>query len=220
MLAIMPGQDADAFGELWTDAGVRQAMSEQQETMPVFASAPRIVKQGLIFPYLAGADFVRWFSRQYPDTVPFGPRLPASTEHILRPERYRIGDLPVELRFVDADNAVYTDDLGQFEIQILLTDWTESESVATAGAFGWAGDRYAVFDTGGDYALVWWTVWDDERSAARFYSTVSDEWSDRHITGRTHSVERVEVAGHPGVVFAYYPDGWERGPNLPRVEVH
>jgi hypothetical protein len=170
MLAILPGQDSDAFGDLWTDAGVRQAMSEQQQRMPVFAAAPRIIKEGLVFPYLAGADFVRWFSRQYPDTVPFGPRLPASTEHILRPERYRVGDLPVDLRFVEAENAVHTDDLGQFEIQLLLTEWTGSESVATGGAFGWAGDRYAVFDVGGENALVWWTVWDDERSAERFWN--------------------------------------------------
>ena len=219
MLAIMPGRDADAFGALWTDAGVRQAMSEQQQTMPVFAAAPRIIREGLVFPYLAGADFVRWFSAQYPDTVPFGPRLPASTEQILRPERYRLGDQPVNLEFVEAEDAVYTDDLGQFEIQILLTEWTESESVATGGSFGWAGDRYAVFDTGGDHALVWWSVWDDDRSAERFFSIVQDEWSGRRVDGRSHSVRRVDVGDNPGVVFAYYPEGWERGPDLPRVSV-
>lgn len=219
MLAIMPGQEVDAFGELWTDAGVRQAMSRQQQSMPVFAAAPRIIREGLVFPYLAGADFVRWFSRHYPDTVPFGPRLPASTEHILRPDRYRIGDMPVDLRFDAAEDAFHTDDLGQFEIQILLTDWTESESVATAGAFGWGGDRYAVFETDGDHALVWWSVWDDERSAERFFTIVRDEWSGRVSNGRTHSVERVDVDGRPGVVFAYYPDGWERGENLPAVSV-
>jgi len=219
MLAIMPGQDADDFGNLWTDAGVREMMSQQQEAMPVFAAAPRIIKEGLIFPYLAGADFVRWFSRHYPDTVPFGPRLPASTEHIIRPERYRIGDLPVVLSFVDAEDAFYTDDLGQFEIQVLLTDWTESESVATAGAFGWGGDRYAVFETDGSYALVWWTVWDDERSADRFFDIVRDQWSGRAASGRSHAVERVEVAGRPGVSFAYYPEGWTRAGNLPRVTV-
>lgn len=126
MLAIMPGQDTDALGDLWTDQGVREMMREQQQQMPVFAAAPNIIKEGLVFPYLAGADFVRWFSRQYPDTVPFGPRLPASTEHILRPERYRIGDMPVTMSFIEADDAVYTDDLGQFETQILLTEWTRS----------------------------------------------------------------------------------------------
>ena len=110
--------------------------------MPVFAAAPRILKDGLIFPYLAGADFVRWFSNQFPDTVPFGPRMPQSTEQILRFDRYRVGDTPLELVFSEDDGALHTDNLGQFEIQILLTEWTSSESTARGGAFGWAGDRY------------------------------------------------------------------------------
>ena len=55
--------------------------------MPVFAAAPLVIREGLVFPYLAGADFVRWFMEDYPDTVPYGDRLPASTEHILHPER-------------------------------------------------------------------------------------------------------------------------------------
>lgn len=219
MLAIMPDQDPDAFGELWTDAGVRQMMNDQQQRMPVFAAAPRIIKEGLVFPYLAGADFVRWFSRQYPDTVPFGPRLPASTEHILRPERYRDGDMPVNLRFVEAENAEYTDDLGQFEIQLLLTEWTGSESVGTGGSFGWAGDRYAVFETGSDHALVWWTVWDDQRAAERFYTIVLEDVSNRSFDGRSRSVQQLEVGGHPAVAYAYYPEGWERAQDLPRVTV-
>jgi hypothetical protein len=220
MLAIMPDQDPDAFGELWTDAGVRQMMNDQQQRMPVFAAAPRIIKEGLVFPYLAGADFVRWFSRQYPDTVPFGPRLPASTEHILRPERYRDGDMPVNLRFVEAENAEYTDDLGQFETQLLLTEWTGSESVGTGGSFGWAGDRYAVFDADGDDALVWWTVWDDQRAAERFYTIVLEDVSNRSFDRRSRSVEQLEVGGHPAVAYAYYPEGWERAENLPRVTVN
>jgi hypothetical protein len=220
MLAIMPGQDADAFGDLWTDAGVRQAMNDQQQRMPVFAAAPRIIKEGLVFPYLAGADFVRWFSREYPDTVPFGPRLPASTEHILRPERYRAGDMPVTMTFVDADEAVYTDNLGQFETEILLTEWTGSESVASGGSFGWAGDRYAVFEAGEGHALVWWTVWDDTRSADRFYGIVLDEVTSEPVAGRLRSVERVDIGGHPGVMYAFFPEGWERAQDIPRVNVN
>lgn len=194
-------------------------MSQQQEQMPVFAAAPRIIKEGLVFPYLAGADFVRWFTRQYPDTVPFGTRMPASTEHILRPERYRIRDLPIELKFDEVEDAVYTDDLGQFEIQLLLTEWTGNESVATSGAYGWAGDRYAVFEVGEDHALVWWTVWDDEPSAERFWDVIQRPVAARATEGRASFVERVEVEGRPGVMYAYYPEEWERGRDLPGVTV-
>jgi hypothetical protein len=220
MLAVMPEQDADDFGDLWTDVGVRQMMTQQQARMPVFAAAPRVIKEGLVFPYLAGADFVRWFSRTYPDTVPFGPRLPASTEQILRPEQYRAGDWPVNLRFVDADDALYTDDLGQFETQLLITEWTGNEPIGASGATGWAGDRYAVFETSGDFALVWWIVWDDQPAADRFFAIVSRDVSTRQIQGRERSVDRVDVEGHPGVVYADYPEGWQRARDLPHVAVN
>jgi len=217
MLAVMPGQDADAFGNLWTDVGVRQMMSEQQQRMPVFAAAPRIIKEGLIFPYLAGADFVRWFSRAYPDTVPFGSRLPASTEHILQPEQYRAGDWPVALSFVESEVAVYTDDLGQFETQLLLAEWTGNDPIGVSGATGWAGDRYAVFETGGDYALVWWTVWDDQPAADRFFAIVSRDVGSRQTDGHSRTAEQLEVGGRPAVLYAFYPEGWERAQDLPRV---
>jgi len=185
--------------------------------MPVFASAPRIIKEGLIFPYLAGADFVRWFTEQYPDTVPFGPRLPTSTEHIMRPDQYGDGDAPISLQFVEADDAVYTDDLGQFETEILLTDWSGSESVAARGAFGWGGDRYAVFPVGDEHALVWWTVWDDERAAERFLGIVRDNLPDLQASGWSHVVRRADQGTLPGVVFAYFPADWDRSESLPGV---
>ena len=97
LIVMLPGQDLTQLGSLWDRA--RASIRQQEAAMPVLASAPRFIREGLIFPYLAGADFVRWFSQAYPDTVPYGPRLPRSTEQILHPERYRSGDEPVFLMF-------------------------------------------------------------------------------------------------------------------------
>ncbi len=217
MLALMPGQSPDAFGDLWTDEVVRSRMDQMAEEMPVFAATPRILKDGLIFPYLAGADFVRWFSNAFPDTVPFGPRLPESTEQILRFDRYRVGDSPVSLSFVEQENASHTDDLGQFQIEILLAEWTKSESTAKGGAFGWAGDRFAVFQSDAGGALVWWTVWDDERAAERFSGIVASAWREDRREGYDHTIARMDFEGRFGVVFAHFPEGWARANDLPRV---
>jgi hypothetical protein len=94
---VFPEMDLESLGQSWGDYW--RAVREQQERMPVFASAPLVIRETLVFPYLAGADFVWWFARTFTDTVPFGPRLPQSTEHILHPERYRSGDDPVALAF-------------------------------------------------------------------------------------------------------------------------
>ena len=217
MVEMLPGGSLDALEDFWGQA--RSAIRQQQRQMPVFSTAPLVIQEGMIFPYLAGADFMRWFGRQYPDTVPYGSLLPASTEHILHFDRYRSGDAPLDLVYPDAEQAVYDDGLGEFEIRILLTELTGSESVGSAGAFGWAGDRYAVFETGGGHALVWWSIWDTERYAERFWSILAREWEQRARDGRRYTVERVELDGRAGVLLIDAPIGWSRWRNPPRVSV-
>ncbi len=216
--ALMPDRDYNAMPEFWRS--YRQALKQQHELMPVFSSAPLVIRESLVFPYLAGADFVRWFRREHGDTVPFGPRLPTSTEHILHPDRYRSGDAPVALRFVDAGPALYEDGLGEFETRILLTELTGSESTGSAGALSWGGDRYAVFPTpSGEYALVWWSVWDTERAANRFATLLKRVWPERAALQRRYTIDRVSIDGHEGVRLVDAPAKWADWANPPGVVV-
>jgi hypothetical protein len=215
--AMMPDQDHDAMPDFWQE--FRRTIREQQDRMPVFNRAPAVIREGLIFPYLAGADFVRWFAREYPDTVPFGSRLPQSTEHVLHPERYREGDMPVALGFEGAPVPVYDDGLGEFEIRVLVTQLSGSESIGNSSALGWAGDRYGVFPAGEDHALVWWTVWDSEKAARRFAMVMEREWGKRSRDGRRHSVNLSEIGGLPAVVLVDAPQSWEGWRAIPRVRI-
>jgi hypothetical protein len=49
---------------------VRQMIRDQQGSMPVFASAPTILQETLIFPYLTGAEFMRRFKQEAPGQSP------------------------------------------------------------------------------------------------------------------------------------------------------
>jgi hypothetical protein len=215
LTALMPGQDYDAMPDFWQE--FRRTVRAQQDLMPVFSSAPAIVREGLIFPYLAGADFVRWFSKEFRDTVPFGRRLPASTEQVLHPERYREGDGPVGLAFPAGAAPVYDDGLGEFEIRVLLTELSGSESVGSAGALGWAGDRYGVFRAGGTHALVWWTVWDTERAAQRFAVLLERDWAKRARPERRYEVRRATIAGRSAVGLVDAPPGWSGWRQVPEA---
>ncbi|HXV85110.1 MAG TPA: hypothetical protein VD793_00345, partial [Gemmatimonadales bacterium] len=126
LTALMPDQDYSQLPDFWSE--FRRSVRAQQDRLPVFGAAPAVIREGLIFPYLAGADFVRWFTREFPDTVPFGPRLPTSTEQILHPERYRERDQPVPLWTDGSLLAVHEDGLGEFETRLLLTQLSGSES--------------------------------------------------------------------------------------------
>lgn len=216
LAAMLPGHKYDTMPEFWRE--FRRTIRAQQDRMPVFNAAPTIIREALIFPYLAGADFVRWFVREYPDTVPFGRRLPVATEHILYPERYRQRDMPVSLRFVGRTAPLHHDGLGQFETRILLTELSGSESIGAAGALDWGGDQYGVFLANGDYALVWWTVWDRDRAAERFAQLLEREWPKRARPGRRHRVELTRVDTLPAVNLVDAPDEWDGWESVPGVE--
>jgi hypothetical protein len=216
LVAIMPEQNYDTMPDFWE--AFRKSVRAQQAKMPVFRSAPAIVREDLIFPYLAGADFVRWFRRTYPDTVPFGRRLPQSTEQILFPERYRAGDDPVALTFRGGPEPVYQDDLGAFETRVLLTQLSGSEATGIATARGWAGDQYAVFKGGSGYALVWYSVWDSDQAAEAFAGLLDRAWPDRAGAGRSSQVTREVVGGRPGVRLVDAPASWPGWRAPPPVE--
>ena len=213
--AMIPGQDINMIPDFWET--YREQIRAGQEQMPVFNTAPRIVQETLIFPYLDGAIFSNWFQQNYPDTVPYGPRLPVSTEQILHPAKYREADLPVRLRFEDTAALMYQNGLGEFETKIMLQELTGSMSVGTAGALGWDGDQYGVFVDGDDKALVWWTVWDNERLADRFEELLASAWTKRARPGRRFEVARGTLAGQAAVRLIDAPGSWSGWSDPPAV---
>ena len=217
---LMPEQRPETLppGWFWRQ---REVASQQQAQMPEFAQAPPWLRETLIFPYLGGAEFIRWFERQYPGKQPYGALMPTSTEQILDPTRYAAGDQPRSLVFEPpaGDTVVYEDDLGEFEIRLLLTQLLGSEDRAATFASGWAGDRYRVLG-GRAHALVWYTAWDDGPAADRFADGLRRGWEKRWPGGpadRRSEIARLTVAGRPAVRLVDAPVGWAGWKSLPQV---
>jgi hypothetical protein len=217
LIAMFDEERLRELGSFWGD--VRAMIRNEQEQMPVFAAAPLILREGLLFPYLAGADFLRWFGENHPDTVPWGPRLPQSTEQILYPDRYHTADAPVTLRFGPAPHAgevLYEDTWGQFETRIILSERTGSESLANAGALGWEGDRFAVFRHATGDALVWWSVWETPQAAEKFAAMLERSWGR---DARRWAVRREQVSGLAAAVLVDAPPAWPGWETLPGVTI-
>ncbi|MBA3658575.1 MAG: hypothetical protein H0W67_03155, partial [Gemmatimonadales bacterium] len=140
---LAPEQGVTRSPEFWQL--YRDQIRTQQRAMPVFARAPLIVRRALIFPYLEGAEFMRWWREQRPDSVPFGPRMPLSTEQILHPERYQRGDEPLAVTLPPDPAALHEDVLGESEIRVLLANLAGRSEVNGNLALGWGGDRYRVY---------------------------------------------------------------------------
>jgi hypothetical protein len=218
---LMPEQKPDTFpvGWFWK---MRTVMAQQQAQMKEFTRAPLWLREGLVFPYLGGADFNVWFRQKY-----FGrsvlDSMPRSTEQILHPERYAAADEPTELIFASAgpDTVDYEDNLGEFETRLLFQQHLGDEVLAANLATGWDGDRYQVLGPKSD-VLVWYSIWDDAAAASRFAAGLGRAWGKRRAggpAGRRAEIKQLTVGGRPVVRLVDAPSSWTGWNNLPTVRL-
>lgn len=204
--------------------GVREMIRSEQASMPKFAAAPTLLQETLLFPYIAGAEFVRQFKRVRPGEVPYAPA-PASTEQILHPEKYldSLPDLPTRVTLGAPRGAelVHEDNLGEFETRLFLYEHIKDIGGASAAAAGWDGDRYQLVQVGGGTGIVWLSVWDDAGEASEFRDRMERMVERRFATprgaggagstrtwtvnGRTLQLEQRELGGRAVVIWEDLP---------------
>ena len=198
----------------------RDQIKTAQTSMPVFRSAPLVLQEGLIFPYLGGAEFMRWWAMQGKGPLPRPDELPRSSEQVLHPDRYASGDEPVPVRFAAADSGVlYEDTMGELELQVWTTVMRGGGEVITGLANGWGGDRFRVYRTADGPALVHFTVWDDSVAARRFAGGPAQRFLERPRAGYRTTVDRLSLDGHPAVRMVRAPAAWARWADLPTAEL-
>ena len=191
-----------------------------QASMPVFARAPLVVREALVFPYLAGAEFMHWWEGSpLRDTVPYGPRMPVSTEQILFPDRYARGDVPADLRFTSGPDPVYQDVLGEGEVRVLMASLAGAKEIKAGNPSGWGGDRYRVYQTPAGPALVWYVVWDDNRSSERFASTYGGRLRTTARKGYRATLDTMDLEGRPAMRYVLAPEGWEGWREIPPASI-
>jgi len=190
---------------------VRQMIRDNQASMPIFAGAPLVMQETLIFPYLSGAEFIKTYTdREH--GVPY-QHMPVSTEQILHPATAYFGheDMPLHVRFnaIPSITHVYDNDLGEFETRLFLYQHLDNQDDATRGAAGWAGDRYEVFRTATGEGIAWATAWDSRSDAADFYELarkVADlRTKGESGKGRVIRVTTSEIGGRPMVLYVDAP---------------
>lgn len=217
---LAPGQNVGANPEFW---GLyrEQVQQQQQSSMPIFAQAPLVIRESLIFPYLAGAEFMYWWKRSpLRDTVPYGPRMPVSTEQIRFPDRYLRGDAAVRLALPPSSQVIQEDVLGESEIRVLMARLAGARELRPGGPIGWGGDRYRVFPTPAGPALVWYVVWDDTRSAERFTWGYGGKLRSTSRKGYRTALESFELEGKPAMRYVLAPISWEGWEEIPKVSVN
>jgi hypothetical protein len=209
---------------------IREMIREEQASMPIFAAAPKVIQETMIFPYLSGAEFYRNYKERKPGSIIYKD-MPVSTEQIIHPAAFFLKrDNPTRVTFGTLSNAtkVYDNDLGEFETRLFLFQQLNDQNEAVRGATGWDGDRYAVVNTPQGQGIVWLTVWDSPVEAGEFFHLAGQAVEARYKTkagkgstdlvknysaaGRTVQVSTLEIQGRPVVIYVDVPAG--ANPNI------
>jgi hypothetical protein len=178
---------------------IREEIRNRQGEMPVFATAPMVIQESLLFPYLTGAEFVNRVKVKKGNVNLFAD-IPRSTEQVMHPPLY-LGSPPDEPTSVvlpapRGATKVYENDMGEFGTRLYIYRFLRDPNTAARAASGWDGDRFAVVEGKGGRGIVWALVWDSALEAAEFSDVLV-----RATSQRTGAAERAVPGG--GATFSY-----------------
>lgn len=208
---------------------IRSMIRDAQATQPVFANAPMVIQESLLFPYINGADFVRRYEARHPGTMPFDS-LPQSTEQVLHDQAYfgKRPDRPIKVILPPIKGSFYQNDLGEFGTRLFFFKYLNDTKVAASAAAGWGGDQYAIVHTPKGDGIAWVSTWDTPLDAAEYVSaltgTVARRYTDTSgalpaippdksgarrydLRGRTIVIATRDIGGRTVVSYVDVPQG-------------
>jgi hypothetical protein len=220
---IMAGGNGNVAAQLpggWES--MRTTIRDNLKTQPVFSSAPMVIQETLIFPYINGAEFIRRYKSAHSAQLPIDT-FPVSTEQLMHESAYfgKSPDLPSTIVLPAIPGAVDENDFGEFGTRLYIFQHTRDQDVSIRASNGWDGDRYELVQTPGGTSLVWVSVWDTPNDAAEFMAAIDLVMRRRfniqpRVTGdlrhfespkRTIEVTVREINGRPVVSYVDVPSG-------------
>lgn len=176
----------------------RESIRDARASNPIFSAAPGFLAEGLLFPYLGGAEFVRTAMGNGVTSAQLLAAVPTSTSQVLHREKWGAQGNPAELvRFTPSAGAtiVYENSFGEFETRLALSELLGDVRRASAAASGQDGDRYAVLKLPAGEGLAWVSVWDTALDAEEFAEAFGAAMAKRYGTAVASVGGRREVAG-------------------------
>ncbi len=172
----------------------------------VFQEAPPYLRESLLFPYTAGAQYMRWLVQKkgkaaYTAALENPPR---STAEVLHPgptvspaedlEPPGVSSLPAGYKLLDSNV------FGELEVRVLLRQYIDEET-AYRLAPTWRGFRYAVYENQArsDAFLVHRSRWADAASATDFADAYRKVLAAKGENNATVEVEGNTLTIHEGL---------------------
>ena len=198
---------------------IRGGAVSQMNQDPKLSTAPVYIRDGLLFPYLAGTTFSQQFLKVHngwQDLHLLFERPPVSTQQIMQPDFYlkNVGPAKVALHawqgLAPADWKLLEENvLGQFGLEEVLKQFLDTER-AEGVSDTWDGDRYALFEDQKtkNLGLVFLLALQTQQDAFHFFGEYSEALEKKYST-RSHLYRRpnfFQFHTDDGGVFLYCVD--------------
>jgi len=179
---------------------IRAGAVAQMNEDPKLAKAPLYIRDGLLFPYLAGTTFSQQFLKAHTgwaDLHLLFERPPVSTQQIMQPDFYlkNVGPAKVTLGawngVVPANWKLLEENvLGEFGLEAVLKQFLDGGRAEDLSS-GWDGDRYALFEdqTSKNLGLVFLLALETQEDAYRYFGQYSEALENKYPT-RNHLYRR------------------------------
>jgi hypothetical protein len=152
---------------------------------PELASAPKVLRDELLFPYLAGTSFtlhVLKASNGWSDFHKVYENPPVSTQQIMHPDMYLHGFVPPTITLPEAKGLLSADckkldenRMGEFGLKEIFGQFLRKDRAASLAA-AWSSDRYAIFENQKDKRTIleFRVRLASDADAARFFGGYSE----------------------------------------------
>ena len=165
--------------------GAQEVASEQ------FKQAPRALRESLLFPYEEGSAWAtQLYKRGGWEMVSQAfTKLPQSSEQILHADKYFAYEAPEKLTLPDLKTSlgpswkrIDYDVNGEWGLYLVLDEFLNNQSESKQASAGWAGDRFALYETGkpDEFFIAQLTAWDTPADAREFFDAYAKRTSKRY----------------------------------------
>ncbi len=193
------------------DLGPVRSVVAAASVGPAIDSAPKFLRDLLIFPYVDGLNFVFQFRKRQPWSAltALYRDPPRSTAQILHPDkRLATREDPIPITLPDLGTlapgvkVVTEDELGEYALGAVLALHLGEQAGRTAAA-GWRGDRYRIWEEpDGRLVIAYLLATESERVAGAFAQSYAKALEKRHpaLSGKG-------VPGPTGALVTWRDDG-------------
>lgn len=168
-----------------------KSMGANSTSTELIDSAPRAIRESLLFPYEQGMQWAQQLYRRegWPLISKAYKDLPQSTEQILHAEKYFAREAPVKINLPDISSTlgagwkrIDADVNGEWSYYLILDEFLKSQDESRRAAAGWGGDRYSVYEDPktGHVLIAHLSAWDTEQDALEFFDAYAKRTERRY----------------------------------------